>query len=92
MPDRTINTGWHHTYGWLRRSELDTGGWFCYEDCDGDLYYTDNPAHKIRLRLECRMDEVTGEKYLCFGKSSMKVKQAQTIQSLSDVIKKSGRS
>ena len=89
MADRVISTGWHHTYGWLRRKELDVRDWWCYEDGDGDLYYTDYPQFKERLMLDCRLDSETGEKYLCFNKSARRVKESGHIQSSSPIIKKS---
>jgi hypothetical protein len=75
MADRIISTGWHYNYGWLRRPELDNNGWYCYEDGDGDLYLTDYPNFKKRLKLDCRLDSETGEKYLCFTKSDVKIKK-----------------
>lgn len=66
--DTVISTGWHWTYGWLRRREEDKPYGFCYEDGDGDLIYTPSPIHRDKLYLECRQDTETGEKYLCFGK------------------------
>jgi hypothetical protein len=75
VDDRIISTGWHYSYGWLRRPELDDNVWYCYEDGDGDLYMTDNPYFKKRLKLDCRFDSETGEKYLCFSKSQQKVKK-----------------
>lgn len=66
--DTVISTGWHWTYGWLRRREEDKPYGFCYEDGDGDLVYTPSPIHRDKVYLECRQDAETGEKYLCFGK------------------------
>lgn len=67
MTDKVISHGWHWTYGWLRRREEDRPYGFCYEDGDGDMVYTASPMHRDRLYLECREDEKTGERYLCFG-------------------------
>lgn len=68
MKDKLINSGWHHSYGWLRRPEMDTGIWFCYEEPDGDLIYTDDPRHTTRAFLNCWEDKKTGECYLAFSK------------------------
>jgi len=75
MADRFVSSGWHYTYGWLRRPELDTNGWHCYEDGDGDLYLTDYPGSEKLLLLECRADIKTKERYLCFSKSKKNVKK-----------------
>jgi hypothetical protein len=75
MADRFVSSGWHYSYGWLRRPELDNNGWHCYEDGDGDLYLTDYPGSEKLLLLECRTDIKTGENYLCFSKLRQKVKK-----------------
>ena len=66
--DRYVKSGWHWTFGWLRRPELDDLIGFCYEDGDGDLYFTDNPHHKWGVYLDCWEDSASHEKYLCFSK------------------------
>lgn len=63
--DRLIHTGWHWTYGWLRRPELDDDNGFCYEDGDGTLYFTSRRSHKKALLLDCWETE-QGERYLAF--------------------------
>jgi hypothetical protein len=65
--DKVVSRGWHYTYGWLRRREEDRPYGFCYEDGDGDLIYTPNPRHRDKIYLECREDNKTGERYLCFS-------------------------
>ena len=71
--DELINSGWHHTYGWLRRSEMDENGTYCYEEPDGDLVYSMDPRHKIRAHLNHWRDKKTGEHYLAFSKIPISV-------------------
>ncbi len=64
--DRLVFTGWHWSFGWLRRPELDEDEiGYCYEDGDGTLYFTDRPAHKRALLLDC-WETKDGERYLAF--------------------------
>lgn len=64
--DRIISTGWHWTYGWLRRPSLDKAyNGFTYEDGDGNIMIFKNPVHRKAVYLECREDMSTGEKYIC---------------------------
>lgn len=60
MQDEVISSGWHWSYGWLRRSENDDHRGFCYEKPDGVLVYTMRRDHRLICRLECRRDPVTG--------------------------------
>jgi len=66
MTHRLIKSGWHYTFGWLRRPELDDANGYCYEQPDGDLIFTDNILHSVRLYLDCLEDCVTGERYVAF--------------------------
>ena len=68
MEDKLLCSGWHYTFGWLRRLDLDIDGHYGYEDGDGDLYFTCDPRHEHGLYLDCWEDAETGEKYLCFSK------------------------
>lgn len=69
MNDEAIAHGWHHTFGWLRRTELDTAfDGFVYEDGDGDLIISQDPRHALEAYLDCWEDAATGEKYLTFSK------------------------
>ena len=64
--DRLVFSGWHWTFGWLRRPELDEDEiGYCYEDGDGTLYFTAKRAHKKALLLDCWETE-EGERYLAF--------------------------
>jgi len=65
--DRLISTGWHWSYGWLRRPDMDDENGFCYEEPDGDLVYSARREHRWACFLQCREDFVTGEQYLCLG-------------------------
>ena len=67
MTDKLMRHGWHWSFGWLRRPELDQDGLYCYEQPDGDLILSGRPAHKIAIYLDCRMDEETGDEYACFA-------------------------
>ena len=69
--------GWHWTYGYLRRPELDQimvtseglkEPCYCYEEPDGDQVYSPYKSHKKRAHMVCRKDEETGEKYLSFSR------------------------
>jgi hypothetical protein len=67
--DKVIAHGWHHTFGWLRRKELDNAyEGFVYEDGDGDLIISKDLRHIVEAYLDCWEDANTGEKYLCFSK------------------------
>ena len=63
--DKLLFTGWHNTFGWLRRPELDDENGYCYEDGDGTLYFTSRRAHKTAVLLDCWETE-QGERYLAF--------------------------
>lgn len=66
MTHRLIKSGWHYTFGWLRRPELDDANGYCYEQPDGDLIFTGSILHSVRLYLDCLEDCVTGERYVAF--------------------------
>jgi hypothetical protein len=67
MTDAIVKHGWHWTFGWLRRPELDQDGMFCYEEPDGDLVYTKRRSQKIQMYLDCRYDEELDELYTCLA-------------------------
>ena len=70
--DKLISTGWHYTYGWLRRPEMDGGNGYCYEEPDGDLVYSSYRQHKSMVRLECYEEKHTGYKYTIFADIKVK--------------------
>ena len=62
--DKLLSSGWHYTYGWLRRPELDEeNGGFCYEEPDGDIVISSDPRHRNTMYLDCRWDEDLKETY-----------------------------
>lgn len=61
MSDLIIRHGWHWSFGWLRRSELDERRMFCFESPDGKLVLARNKS----VYLDCRKDAKTGELYVC---------------------------
>lgn len=66
--DEIIKHGWHWSFGWLRRPELDQGGMYCYEEPDGDLVLSSHPAHKKAVYLDRRRDSQTGKAFNCFSR------------------------
>jgi hypothetical protein len=44
--------GWHWSFGWLRRPEMDMPGMYAYEAPDGDICYSDRPEHARDVYLE----------------------------------------
>ena len=68
--DEVVSRGWHWSYGWLRRPDMDDENGYCYEEPDGDLIFTARKDHRTVCFLECREDERSGEKYLCFSKAT----------------------
>jgi len=65
--DQILKHGWHWSFGWLRRTEFDQGGLYCYEEPDGDLVMSSHPAHAIAIYLDQRKDDKTGRIYTCFS-------------------------
>jgi hypothetical protein len=62
--DKWICSGWHYTFGWLRRPELDEeNGGFCYEEPDGDIVISSDPRHLNAMYLDCRWDDDIKETY-----------------------------
>jgi len=68
MTDQIVDGGWHWTFGWLRRPEMDDENGYCYEEPDGDLVYSGRPCHKRAMYLDVRLDQGTGERYLCLAR------------------------
>mgnify|MGYP003351413551 FL=1 len=67
MRDKLIVTGFHYSFGWLRRPELDDENGYCYEQPDGDLVFTNDPRRKRASLLNCWEDRLTKERYLTFS-------------------------
>jgi hypothetical protein len=66
--DKLTKHGWHWTFGWLRRPELDQSGLYCYEEPNGDLVFTKKAEHKSSLYLDKRRDEDADVDYFCFAR------------------------
>jgi hypothetical protein len=62
--DKWIKSGWHWSFGWLRRQELDDENGYCFEDGDGDLIFTQRKDHHLVCYLDCWEDSVSHERYL----------------------------
>jgi hypothetical protein len=69
MSDKIVCSGWHWSFGWLRRPELDQDGMFAYEDGDGDLVFSKEAHHQHGLYLACLQDSKTNEKYLTISQA-----------------------
>jgi hypothetical protein len=65
--DMYVKSGWHWSFGWMRRKEMDNESGYCYEDGDGDLIFTSRPDHHLVCYLDVYEDAETGEKYLCLN-------------------------
>ena len=61
---KIVRCGFHHTFGWLRRPELDNRDGYCYEAPDGDLIYSAMFHHDKGMVLYEMIDAETGEHYL----------------------------
>ena len=68
MSDRILYTGWHWSFGWLRRPELDYDETFAYEKGNGNLIFSDYGPHEHAAYLACMQNEKTKKKYLIFSK------------------------
>jgi hypothetical protein len=66
--DKYLFSGWHWSFGWLRRPEVDNHNGFCYEAANGDLIFTKARMHRRNLFLDCWIDKNTGERYLAISK------------------------
>jgi len=63
--DVVVSEGWHWTYGWMRRPDLDvvyTG--YAYEDGDGTIMIFKDRIHRKHVYLMCCKDQESGELYL----------------------------
>ena len=65
MVDRVICSGFHWTFGWVRRSDLDDlhDKGFAYEEPNGDLVYCKLPRHKHGVYLD-QVENEAGERRL----------------------------
>jgi hypothetical protein len=67
MTDKLVKHGWHWSFGWLRRPEMDQNNMYCYEEPDGDLVFVRKREHRVQLYLDCRHDEEVSENYTCIA-------------------------
>lgn len=68
--DRIVGGGWHWSFGWLRRPELDCKYGYCYEEPDGDLIYTSRKDHQHIAYLDKWVDGETGENFCAFNQKT----------------------
>jgi hypothetical protein len=69
LSDDVISKGWHWSYGWLRRPEMDVShAGYVYEDGDGTLMIFKDYSRRRAVYLECCRDSKSGELYLKVGK------------------------
>jgi hypothetical protein len=64
MKDKILCSGWHDTFGWLRRPELDDDLNFTYETPDGTIVVSCEALHQKRMHLSAFEDAKTKEKYV----------------------------
>lgn len=67
MTDKVVRHGWHWSFGWLRRPELDQDNFFAYEMPDGDIVLTRREECKREMYIDGRLDENSGEVYPCIS-------------------------
>jgi len=72
---KVVSTGYHDTYGWLRRPEKDKTFAFAYEHPNGQLIYSSNPQHQKRARLWHLEDINSGEEYLTMDEEAIRPKE-----------------
>ena len=62
---KPLAQGWHHTFGWLRRRDLDKQhAGYVYEMPDGMLAVSKERRHRHGMYLGSWKDEQTGEIYI----------------------------
>jgi len=65
MIDEIISRGWHHTFGWLRRPELDTReNGYVYEMPCGAIVVSHEGRHEHGMYLDAWREAKTGDTYL----------------------------
>jgi hypothetical protein len=67
MTDKLIKSGFHWSFGWMRKKSEDCEHGYAYEHPDGDLIWTPRMDHKLIAYLDCFQDAETGEKYVAFS-------------------------
>jgi hypothetical protein len=65
--DKYVKSGFHWTFGWMRRADQDCEYGYAYEHPDGEIIWTGRKDHKIMAYLDCMRDEASGELYVTFS-------------------------
>ena len=65
---QVIKSGWHNTFGWLRRPERDDieQGLWAYEEPDGDIRMSSDPRHEKAAYLDL-WEAPDGERFFAFS-------------------------
>lgn len=66
--DEIVKSGWHYSFGWLRRPELDDKDMnlWAYEEPNGDLRMSSDPRHERAAYLDL-WESPRGEQYFAFS-------------------------
>ena len=59
MSDKLIKSGFHWSFGWMRKKSEDCEHGYAYEHPDGDLIWTPRMDHKLVAYLDCFQDHPT---------------------------------
>lgn len=62
--DKKIKSGWHWTFGWMRRPDYDTSNQFAYEGPDGEIIMSSMFVHRKNMYMAQYEDAETGELYV----------------------------
>jgi hypothetical protein len=64
MGEKVICSGFHWTFGWVRRTDLDHlhGKGHAYEEPNGDLVYSKSPRHRHGIYLDKIEDDTGGHR------------------------------
>jgi len=62
--DKYVKSGFHWTFGWMRRTDLDCEYGYAYEHPDGEIIWSGRKDHKTMAYLDCMEDEASSEKYV----------------------------
>jgi hypothetical protein len=65
--DKYVKSGFHWTFGWMRRKDQDCEHGYAYEHPDGEIIWSGRPDHKIMAYLDCLQDKVSAEMYVTFS-------------------------
>lgn len=65
--DKHVKSGFHWTFGWTRRSDLDCEYGYAYEHPDGETIWSARKDHKTMAYLDCFKDDESSELYVAFS-------------------------